>query len=199
MREEGRARFFFLPFFLSKLKNHTKNRKTNRKTRYDYSMAVAPNGREGLFTALASAPLFLAKLPTGALSGALLQRFCAGNGPCPSTKKRKTGEVPGPDPPPGNCDGRALWGVISAITFTTPFAILLLQRCLRPRPPRLPSSAAASPRAVIVVCEGGGMEERREGDGNASSAVVEGAAGYQRMRSLDGVGPGAPGAGTTRR
>lgn len=37
---------------------------------YDYSMSVAPNGREGLFTALASAPLFLAQLPTGALSGA---------------------------------------------------------------------------------------------------------------------------------
>lgn len=35
--------------------------------RYDYSMSLAPEGREGLFTALASAPLFAAKLPTGAL------------------------------------------------------------------------------------------------------------------------------------
>lgn len=35
---------------------------------YDYSMAVAPNGREGVFTALASAPLFAAMLPTGAVS-----------------------------------------------------------------------------------------------------------------------------------
>ena len=34
--------------------------------RYDYSMSLAPEGREGLFTALASAPLFAAKLPTGA-------------------------------------------------------------------------------------------------------------------------------------
>ena len=56
----------------------TKNKKHKTQNRYDYSMAVAPNGREGLFTALASAPLFLAKLPTGALSGALLQKFCAG-------------------------------------------------------------------------------------------------------------------------
>lgn len=29
-------------------------------------MSLAPEGREGLFTALASAPLFAAKLPTGA-------------------------------------------------------------------------------------------------------------------------------------
>ena len=28
-------------------------------------MSLAPEGREGLFTALASAPLFAAKLPTG--------------------------------------------------------------------------------------------------------------------------------------
>lgn len=33
---------------------------------YDYSMSLAPYGREGIFTALASAPLFAAKLPTGA-------------------------------------------------------------------------------------------------------------------------------------
>lgn len=33
---------------------------------YDYSMSVAPDGREGIWTALASAPLFAAKLPTGA-------------------------------------------------------------------------------------------------------------------------------------
>ena len=32
---------------------------------YDYSMSLAPHGREGIFTALASAPLFAAKLPTG--------------------------------------------------------------------------------------------------------------------------------------
>ena len=35
---------------------------------YDYSMSLAPYGREGIFTALASAPLFAAKLPTGVRS-----------------------------------------------------------------------------------------------------------------------------------
>ena len=32
---------------------------------YDYSMSVAPEGREGVFTAMASAPLFLGKFVTG--------------------------------------------------------------------------------------------------------------------------------------
>lgn len=32
---------------------------------YDYSMSVAPEGREGIFTAMASAPLFLGKFVTG--------------------------------------------------------------------------------------------------------------------------------------
>ena len=34
---------------------------------YDYSMSVAPEGREGVFTAMASAPLFLGKFVTGTL------------------------------------------------------------------------------------------------------------------------------------
>lgn len=35
---------------------------------YDYSMSVAPEGREGVFTAMASAPLFLGKFVTGKLT-----------------------------------------------------------------------------------------------------------------------------------
>ena len=38
---------------------------------YDYSMSVAPEGREGVFTAMASAPLFLGKFVTGAHSATL--------------------------------------------------------------------------------------------------------------------------------
>ena len=43
---------------------------------YDYTMACAPPGQEGVFGALALAPLFLAKLPTGILGGYLSQRCC---------------------------------------------------------------------------------------------------------------------------
>ena len=43
---------------------------------YDYAMSVSPEGREGTYMALSSAPLFLAKLPVGFVSGLLLQRYC---------------------------------------------------------------------------------------------------------------------------
>lgn len=43
---------------------------------YDYTVSVCPEGREGTFMALSSAPLFLAKLPVGFLSGYLLQKYC---------------------------------------------------------------------------------------------------------------------------
>ena len=46
---------------------------------YDYTTAVAPEGREGTYMALSSAPLFLAKLPVGVLSGILLQKYCPEN------------------------------------------------------------------------------------------------------------------------
>ena len=45
---------------------------------------VAPQGREGIWTALASAPLFAAKLPTGVISGQLLQSLCPAPGACPA-------------------------------------------------------------------------------------------------------------------
>ena len=38
---------------------------------YDYSMSIAPEGREGVFTAMASAPLFLGKFVTGIHSAIL--------------------------------------------------------------------------------------------------------------------------------
>ena len=41
-------------------------------------------GREGIWTALASAPLFAAKLPTGVVSGQLLQTLCPAPGACPA-------------------------------------------------------------------------------------------------------------------
>ena len=47
---------------------------------YDYAMSVCPEGREGTYMALSTAPLFLAKLPVGLLSGILLQRYCPSEG-----------------------------------------------------------------------------------------------------------------------
>ena len=47
---------------------------------YDYTMSVSEEGREGTYMALSSAPLFLAKLPVGFLSGYLLQKYCPADG-----------------------------------------------------------------------------------------------------------------------
>ena len=86
---------------------------------YDYSMSVAPNGKEGLFTALTSAPLFLAMLPTGMVSGALLQNLCHGSSTCTGSDAE-------------TCDGRSLWGVVSLIGLSSPLLILLTQHWVRP-------------------------------------------------------------------
>ena len=92
---------------------------------YDYTMALAPEGREGAFTALAAAPLFLATLPTGMLSGELLSRMC----PASAEAACQPGGVPDPH---AFCHGGALWGVIAAVTLASPLGITVFARWLRP-------------------------------------------------------------------
>eukprot|EP00891_Asterochloris_glomerata_P004505 jgi/Astpho2/4505/fgenesh1_pg.00067_%23_79_t len=100
---------------------------------YDYSMSVAPAGREGAFGAFAAAPLFLGKFFTGALGGVLLQRFCPDNG-----VRCEGGETPPPIPTAVTCDGNDLWGIIGVLTCISPLCILIFQKYLRPAPPWIP-------------------------------------------------------------
>lgn len=110
----------------------------------DYSMGVAPHGREGIFTALASAPLFAAMLPTGMISGALLQAYCPDHGQCTEAGAANSpgrrllsalagrglaGGGGGTSAAPGGyeCDGRALWTIVALITLSSPLAVLLTQ------------------------------------------------------------------------
>lgn len=76
---------------------------------YDYTMSVAQEGREGTYMALSSAPLFLAKLPVGFLSGLLLQRYC------PETLEE--GEVR---------HSKTMWWIIGLSTIVSPIMITLL-------------------------------------------------------------------------
>lgn len=46
---------------------------------YEYSTMSAPAGREGLFVAITAAPIYLSSVPTGILSGWLLEHFCPKN------------------------------------------------------------------------------------------------------------------------
>ena len=104
---------------------------------YDYSMSVAPEGREGLFTAMVSAPLFLATMPTGVLSGYLLERYCPMDGGA------------------AVCDGRRLWGVVFGMAVLTPVAILVFQWWLRPRGDDMDVVVVGG----SVVSEGGDEED----------------------------------------
>jgi hypothetical protein len=77
---------------------------------YDYMISVAPEGKEATFSALATAPLFLAKLPVGFLSGYLLQKYM---------------------PEGGNTNGKMLWLVIGFVTLSSPVSVCLLEKCIR--------------------------------------------------------------------
>jgi len=48
---------------------------------YEYTMTIAPEGREGTYTALSAAPLFAAKLLVGGVSGYMLTKYCPAGGP----------------------------------------------------------------------------------------------------------------------
>jgi len=76
---------------------------------YDYTMSVAKEGREGTYMALSSAPLFLAKLPVGFLSGLLLQRYCP--------EHLEEGEVR---------HSKTMWWIIGLSTIVSPIMITLL-------------------------------------------------------------------------
>ncbi|DBB09683.1 hypothetical protein WJX82_003832 [Trebouxia sp. C0006] len=93
---------------------------------YDYSMSVAPEGREGVFTAMASAPLFLGKFVTGTASGYLLGRFCPNDGVSCAEPD------PGPQTAGYHCRGHMLWLIITLLTCMSPFGILISQKWLRP-------------------------------------------------------------------
>jgi hypothetical protein len=93
-------------------------------------------GREGVFTALTSAPLFAAMLPTGMLSGYLLHTYCPDTGQCTNDLDPAAAlpppPMPSPAPEPTMCDGRSMWGIITALTIMTPMAILVFQRWIKP-------------------------------------------------------------------
>ena len=73
-------------------------------------MSIAPEGKEASFAALATAPLFLATVPVGLMSGLLVSAFLPEDGP----------QQP-----------RMLWLVVGLTTMISPVLITLLERCIR--------------------------------------------------------------------
>ena len=72
---------------------------------YDYTMQIAKEGREGTYMALSSAPLFLAKLPVGMMSGYLLQKYC---------------------PEEGTRNSKLMWLIIGLTTAFSPVLLTVL-------------------------------------------------------------------------
>lgn len=72
---------------------------------YDYSLSMAPEGREGTYMAMSSAPLFLAKLPVGFISGWLIQKYC---------------------PEEGESHPQMMWLIIGAGTIISPILLTVL-------------------------------------------------------------------------
>ena len=81
---------------------------------YDYTMSVSKEGREGTYGALASAPLFLAKLPVGFMSGYLLKNYCPEEGP------RK---------------GKTMWLIIALTTAVSPILMTLFWKYISYKDP----------------------------------------------------------------
>eukprot|EP00299_Pterocystis_sp_00344_P019489 c965_g1_i2.p1 GENE.c965_g1_i2~~c965_g1_i2.p1 ORF type:complete len:470 (+),score=98.78 c965_g1_i2:31-1440(+) len=78
---------------------------------FEYSTNVAPAGREGLFMAVTTAPLILAGLAVGGLSGWLLTEYC------PDTASSGNRQ----------CDGFNMWLLVFLITCSSPLLLMLLE------------------------------------------------------------------------
>jgi MFS family permease len=74
---------------------------------YEYSVMIAERGREGVYTTLAAAPMFMATLLTGATSGALLERYV------PESGKEQQPEI--------------LWAIIGLTSVISPVLMLVLR------------------------------------------------------------------------
>lgn len=83
---------------------------------YEYTVSVPQEGREGVFVACGSSPLYLAKFLAGATSGYLLRYYC----PRPDVV----------DSNEGGCQTRALWLAIAATTSVTPVMLFCFQKQL---------------------------------------------------------------------
>jgi POT family proton-dependent oligopeptide transporter len=69
---------------------------------YEYTIFITEKGREGIYMALASSPMFIATLITGATSGVFLENFC---------------------PEKGIRESWKMWMIIGLITITSPILL----------------------------------------------------------------------------
>lgn len=79
----------------------------------DYTLSIAPIGKEGTFLAIASSPMSLGMIIAGLLGGSLLNEFCPNHGS-------------------RNCG--SMWGIIGLINLTIPILMLVFRGFLEVHP-----------------------------------------------------------------
>eukprot|EP01033_Poteriospumella_lacustris_P011346 gene11346-8068_t len=124
---------------------------------YDYTMSIAPQGREATFSALAAAPLFAAKIPVGLLSGYLLSHYLPEDDTDISARERSR-------------DGQMLWFIVGLLTISSPILITICEPCIReperPKPSRRPIETAANASTDVSP-----LHHRQRDDEQSSSDV----------------------------
>lgn len=107
---------------------------------YDYTCSIAKEGREGTYMALSSAPLFLAKLPVGMLSGYLLQKYCPEDGPRNS---------------------KLMWLIIGLMTASSPILLTICWKYISKKD----DDNVGEPYTKIPEQEMAPMQQEHDGDG----------------------------------
>jgi hypothetical protein len=116
-----------------------------------YAISVAPKGREGTFSAIASIPIFLSKLPAGILSGFLLTKYC---------------------PAEGNCNGRVLWLVVMGIALASPLLMTILFKIIYdPAADKSTASSELEGNEYVLLDELEGEAPSKEG--STTNQLVE--------------------------
>ena len=100
---------------------------------FEYTAVVSPAGASCTWAALGALPLFMAKLPTGLLSGALLERFV---------------------PAQGRRQPRLMWLIVFGVSATGPLAMLALRRVIRGPRGQAAKDAAAPAEAAPPTAMG---------------------------------------------
>ncbi len=113
---------------------------------YEYTAMIAPKGREGSYMALSAAPMFIAKLMVGGVSGYMLNGYCPQTPDCKGTVLENhclgemvngecTGEVVrwmcDGEVAHHVCQGEIMWYIIGLMTISSPILILLLKKVIQ--------------------------------------------------------------------
>lgn len=111
----------------------------------EYTVTIAPKGREGSYLSFSVLPMFLAKPLNGFLSGRLLADYCP-EGVLDEISAGTRSYTEGPE---------MMWVIFAAIAISSPILIILLRNVIRPDESRLEDDEGEGGEASDVGDTGG--------------------------------------------